>query len=356
MLVCRRWNLIATPFLYEHIRLNEIRFARQLLDTLLSQAGERLGPLILRLDLVGDGIRWGIDQSRSESLTATDEWPIAPRICIKCPNLVTLVTESEGTGEPLIVEILPPTLRHICFSSSFKHPLKSWLDFLDKHPALESIDPPQLAQESFHGVPIEEGKQRPSVKQLTVNGPISMHDWSLAFPRGSFPNLQHLIIRSPIEPRDARIFSKFLVLHGRNVETILLTGCDPRPDALAIPAVLFPLLSKVCPKLNRLVWSVVEVSIRDVWKIRELPVNHPQLPNVTIFEVEFEEHPSCIIVDLLYQWVRCLPHVRKIILSEADADALPPDDLQKFVPWVQSIGRDRGVEIVVVNEYDIPII
>ena len=363
MLVCKDWNQITTPFLYEHIRLDDRHRADQLLRTLSRKSGGRLASLILRLDLVIEQLTWECGHS-TEALTPNDEWSNAARICFAVPNLTTLVMASTNEGERRIADIVSPCLRHICFLHTFTLSISDWVAFMDKHPVLESADPPRLRDDKNHSgsVIATSGKRWPSIKELIFHIALDIDKWARWFLRGAFPNLHRVVIRTSIEPHEEEVFSNFLCLHGSNLETIELTDGYESGAQSSIPDRLFPILSEYCPKLNHVVWTISDMDDLVRWEnsrgCHTEPINDRQLPGITSFTLQTLEPPESVVVDALYHWVRCLPSVRKIVMLEADLDILRADysnSLQTFVSWLHDIGRNRGIKIELEDEYGIQV-
>ena len=343
--------MITTPFLYEHIRIvSEVQMDK-LMATLSSNARERLGPLILRLDLQIDDLLW---ECPSES--TPDQWSPAPQLCLASPNLTTLVTESTWEGEPRIADILPRTLRHVCFLCTFVLSFKDWVSFMDKHPALESVDPPRIDLDTVLAErSVAKGKQWPTLKELVFHVlEADVGVWTEAFPTGSLPNLQRLVLRKPVLREEQGEFSRFLRSHGQNLEQIHLVNSDPEDPC--IPVSLFPILSELCLKLNRVVWMVSNVYRLEEWWSRQGLSRQSadfQLLCVTTLEVQLLDPPSPVVLNVLESWVAALPQVKKVVLQEADLEELRclyANELHEFVKGTAEVGLGRGGVIVVEDE------
>ena len=234
---------------------------------------------------------------------------------------------------------------------------------MDKHPFLESADPPRLCDDDGDNASVTMllGKSWPSIEELIFHIPLDINKWIRWFPQGAHPHLKHLILRTPILPQDEEAFSKFLGLHGGNLETIELAHDFAFGGHSSIPKALFPILSGYCPKLSQVIWTISDLDDL-TWRERRDAhgerSGHAQLPNITSFTLQTLEHPKSVVVDLLYHWVRCLPNIHRIVLLEAELNVLRvefADKLQTFASWLNDTGRDRNIKIALEDEYGVPV-
>ncbi|TEB27875.1 hypothetical protein FA13DRAFT_840920 [Coprinellus micaceus] len=187
---CRRWNIIATPLLYEHISVTGQRRYSRVLGGFNRDDGAsaKYRNMVTRLDLVC------LEEGRG--------YKIAIELCRAFPELTTLLAALAFTKEdeptPLFDE-LSPKLKHLYLlpgSSSMwmlkRVPFSRMVDFLDNHPQLLDISTPYAFSEPESSEERRDwsGKSWPTIRTLVLQNRNQAEVLSACLPSEAFPNLQ----------------------------------------------------------------------------------------------------------------------------------------------------------------------
>ncbi|KAF5332835.1 hypothetical protein D9611_005249 [Ephemerocybe angulata] len=246
--VCRRWNAMATPILYEHLTVPTRPVLGKLSRTLSSMRcgrGPFLSQFVKRLDFT---------TSTSDGVLAS----LVIELCRRAPNLVTLVIQLERSVNPTrLLNEIPRTLKHLHIQdhNDFRlspEPQSSitlgqLADFLDEHPNLISISipfvilksttPPKPIVEAEADLP-DELKNRlcrwPSIRKWTFQNPSQNCALAYYIPPHAFPNLEEVAFdqcaNRTYNSRGVSGVEEFLSVHGEKVVVVGFTvGEDARP-------------------------------------------------------------------------------------------------------------------------------
>ncbi|KAF5324697.1 hypothetical protein D9611_004348 [Ephemerocybe angulata] len=226
--VCRQWYRCVVPYLYEHIsvknreQMHSIVQAAAGLPTIRDQEDERtLGSFIRRLDLLLPGLEW--EDGRFAGTTGSS-YSNAPLLCSLAPNLLTIITTSDGDCNSFpLSDVISSKLEYLYWINTFSMPIPEWVDFMDKHPRLIYMDPPFFEDPDWRGQRCKadwggwRGKSWPALEEMVFHRPRQTTIYATEFPTGSFPGLVRMAFTYQPTISD---LEEILAAHGANLKSI----------------------------------------------------------------------------------------------------------------------------------------
>ncbi|KAJ3535760.1 hypothetical protein NMY22_g6334 [Coprinellus aureogranulatus] len=234
--VCREWNELATPLLYEHVSVTTDRQCGRTRKAfaLVEQASEPNAnveqhseldrrKLVRRLDLVCEN--------------PANALRVAIEFCSLFPELTVLVASlgaQEGDMPSPLLHALPPTLEQLYWthhktsrSSSVekieKIPFANLIDFFDGHPHLKSLGIPY----AFHPPPssdiqsrVYRSKRWPSLRAIVFHHASQAKVLAAHLPSGALPSIRK-VNASYLQAETSRELQDFLSTHVKERLAVL---------------------------------------------------------------------------------------------------------------------------------------
>ncbi|KAF6748368.1 hypothetical protein DFP72DRAFT_1049575 [Ephemerocybe angulata] len=355
VLVCKRWNFMATPFLYHHLTISTQSALEKLISTLSDDTdpnkGSFYGRLVKRLDVTPD------TRGRLPLDTAV-------QLCQRLPNLVTFLTELEARIEPSpLLNVLPPTLRHLHIQERFGHwqgpsviSIAQFTSFMDSHPNLTSISFPFVITAS-PPLPLAEKEQLcwPSIRKWTFldrSQPLAL---ASDIPTGAFPNLEDVHFSECTnnyynggtgnwnEPE------KFLAAHGKSLVTVGLA----QEELVHISARL-RVVDQHCPRMKEIGicfnkhHGAITVNATMLRRIREttdaIRMQRVLSLGLRMCHLTYDDgrvEALCSIASL--QWTDIFPRLQRIrVLEELDVESSRVHDATSRKGSLEASGTDSS--------------
>lgn len=367
--VCRLWNALATPVLYEYVQITQDSQLDSLLEAVSqshpertrgsgSESGRNLGRLIKRLDLLTYSLPWTQE-------TPSSPYPPAAQLCKLAPNLVTLV----GANDPRISpppDIFFPRLENIYWVVE-GYVVVRWAPFMVRFPRLMraraetdldgdiSLGPG--VTDYSHPSPIEAPSPPVwhSVREMICYENPQTVIYTTEFSRESFPNLRKVQFAYTPSPSD---LGKFLVIHGENLNIIHL----PYSPTLYSPCALSDLVSEIqagsCPHLKEVRFSLTDILYDDDydrWHFEEshLDMSQIRMSGITVIGFHYLEYLEDIdqwgfLFDTMISWKdsECFPDLQAIrILYEWEVGLVQEEYSEEFSKFLEDC-KERGVDVL----------
>ncbi|KAF9460323.1 hypothetical protein BDZ94DRAFT_1311581 [Collybia nuda] len=360
VLVCKRWNALASQYLYESILLNKVGSSQNLSNTLDDHKSKRgsfrpLGECTKRIDIVFASLC-----NYMSPLEIAHELERLPGVFQQLPNLAILNfsvilsgycgVQVPGSILRSIASTCGPRLEAVIWHTHrLKPPTKDdWLAFITKTPNIKSIRSPTLPflENNSHEsstLGISECQNRPRLSLLqqlhipTITELMASGENGAYYPLDDLPSLRRLTM-------EARAFeqpsyeSRILQKYGGSLETLqLIILMLPQRFQQTINIV-----TQTCTNLTRLDLSFVHFQIMQVAPL-------PQTIEVLGLKCEcrhIDEHTWLSIFDVLWKIGNGHKKLKSIqFLYEANIQELRGRHWKKVVTVVRKLQTDLNIDV-----------
>ncbi|KAF6764849.1 hypothetical protein DFP72DRAFT_1058662 [Ephemerocybe angulata] len=329
--VCRQWYRCVVPYLYEHIsvknreQMHSIVQAAAGLPTIRDQEDERtLGSFIRRLDLLLPGLEW--EDGRFAGTTAS--YSNAPLLCSLAPNLLTIITTSDGDCNSFpLSDVISSKLEYLYWINTFSMPIPEWVDFMDKH-----------SSSHLHGPPFFRGPRLARSKVQSRLGRLEGEELASFGGDGVPPPASDHHLRNRVPDRLIPWPQEILAAHGANLKSIHF---QIRPSYLN--HTLEERLDKVkvhCPDIKELMITLVNLEGEGAGTPGGIAM--PQITNFCLQHAsEIPMGPKDFCEDAI-AWIKIFPSLREIrIFEESNVQDIlegPKDVFFGFLENCASLG------------------
>lgn len=293
-LVCRQWNHLATPWLYEHIVIDneaKLLMLTQALDTLNSRI-TRLATFVQRLDIE---LPLGISDVSYKRVA---------RVLPAFDNLITLVMMLQPpTDVHSLLPLIPASLSHLLWSApviDMSMQAEHLFDFLDSHPRLQTFSHP-FSFDYLQDV-LDRSKRRTpyhSISDWVIRDALQLINFGVVQEAGLCPNVVRRTVGLIVDPTYIDImailcgvttFNPPETPSAAHLAITELSLCILLPDSTWPPRVLADdlcLIDRLCPNLRRLNLTLNGES-EDTFNspMEPLTAGVTQVPQVTIISVQ----------------------------------------------------------------------
>ncbi|KAJ3530615.1 hypothetical protein NMY22_g8498 [Coprinellus aureogranulatus] len=333
--VCHRWNELSLSWLYEHITIDN---TRKLLSIPMNEDGtvsprlQELFATVRRLDVNLPKVE-GVEESEETVLVR-----IAGllKAVSKVTTLVLFIPPLHcALGIlwciPISVKRLywiAPTVDETCTLSAARFQLRSFLDFLDRHPSLETIALPFVFPPSALHSMAKYAPRTPhrSLREIIVQNGVQWDLFSLVgIQHGIMPGVVNRTVTFDMESQD---FSMTSFLGGASIRITELSIVIHLVDRAWPPPFLLmnlPNIKSLCPNLRNFNFTLT-ADAQDIFAgpMDPVIVGVPPVPQVTSVSIqrvvkgenEMDDPEGTFHHVLLLPWVDMFPCLRCIRIRE----------------------------------------